>query len=549
MAEEKFLELTERSGVDVTANRAQVKVIRRLESELDGVRGKRTLLGWLTALLFIAVAIVAVFLYLNWAQLDAQPRFGGVAGGVLALALGVWTSVLFGRTGERIRELEGKIAAAKEVAWRQMEPLNGIYTWDITTRLIEATVPRLQFDPFFTAKRLRDLKRLYGWSDEFNEGKSVVFAQTGVINGNPFVFGEYRDQNWKLKTYTGRLEISWWETERDAEGRPRRVRRTQTLTGSVEKPVPVYSNRKLLIYGNDAAPNLSFSREPSGLDDRDVFDGVREKWRLHKLKKYSQNLDDESDFTLMANHRFEAWFHAQDRDDEVEFRLLFTALAQTQLMALMEDRKVGYGDDFAFVKNCRINLLRSKHLDSAPIDTAPERFRDWDYDRAFKNFRTFNEKYFKDVYFALAPLLAIPLYQQTRTHEEIWKDVLDGDGANFWEHEAIANYYGDERFRHPDCITDSILKTRVVRRADGVSDVAVTAYGYRGESRVDYVEVWGGDGNCHEVPVEWTEYLPVDRTSQMTLSESAAPRGAFAADFDRSPAALFRRSIRSFLGS
>ena len=498
------------------------------------------------ALCFIGAA--AAFAALGLCEgLDDSARAACVAGGAAGIGLGIWLISLFGKTGDRIRKLEEKLAAAKEVAWRQMEPLNGLYTWDLTTRLIEATVPRLAFDPFFTAKRLRDLKRLYDWDDAFNEGKSVIFAQTGVINGNPFVIGEYKDQGWETKTYYGHLEISWWETERDAEGRPRRVRRTQTLTGSVTKPVPAYSNRKLLIYGNDAAPNLSFSREPSGLDDRDMFDGIREKWRLHKLKKYSQNLKDDSDFTLMANHRFETWFHAQDRDNEVEFRLLFTALAQTQLMALMEDRKVGYGDDFAFRKTRKINYVFPKHLADAPIDTAPERFRDWDYDRAFKNFRAFNEKYFKDVYFALAPLLAIPLYQQTRTHEEIWKSVLDGDGANFWEHEAIANYYGEGRFAHPDCITDSILKTRVVRRADGVSDVAVTAYGYRGESRVDYVEVWGGDGNRHEVPVEWTEYLPVDRTTEMAVSESETPRGSFAADYGRSSAALFRRSIRSYL--
>ena len=97
----------------------------------------------------------------------------------------------------------------------------------------------------------------------------------------------------------------------------------------------------------------------------------------------------------------------------------------------------------------------------------------------------FNNKYFKDVYFSLAPLLAIPLYQQTRTHEELWKDVIDAEGACFWEHEAIANYYGNSKFEHPDCITDNILKTRLVKRQNGVSDIAVTAYGFRGEPRVE----------------------------------------------------------------
>ena len=39
--------------------------------------------------------------------------------------------------------------------------------------------------------------------------------------------------------------------------------------------------------------------------------------------------------------------------------------------------------------------------------------------------------------------------------------------------------------RIPHCITDNILKTRLVKRQNGVSDIAVTAYGFRGEPRVE----------------------------------------------------------------
>ena len=183
----------------------------------------------------------------------------------------------------------------------------------------------------------------------------------------------------------------------------------------------------------------------------------------------------------MGNHEFETWFHAKDRDNEVEFRLLFTPVAQMQMLGLMKDTKVGYGDDFTFVKRRKINVLFSRHLNDAAIDTDPDRFRSWDYDSAAKTFMSFNERYFKDAYFSLAPLLAIPLYQQTRTHEDIWKGVVGRPASSFWEHEAVANYHGEEAFRHPGCITRSILKTHVVRRDDGESTVAVTAYGYSGE--------------------------------------------------------------------
>ena len=104
-------------------------------------------------------------------------------------------------------------------------------------------------------------------------------------------------------------------------------------------------------------------------------------------------------------------------------------------------------------------------------------------------------------------------------------------------------------FRHPSCITRSILKTRVVRRENGESTIAVTAHGYRGVERVDYKEVYGGDGNWHQVAVHWTEYLPVQRTCNMCLSERDKPSDVFRKRAAASRESAFRRSILSFLSS
>lgn len=545
LTREKFAELTERSGVDVAANRRQVALIKALDARLSSARFKRTLLCILMIIGF-AGALVGGFLATR-ADADETVRSIAPLVAVFGVVLGVGMAILFAKAGKAVDELVRKIREAKEVAWRQMEPLNRLYTWNLTVGLIEATVPRLDFDPFFTAQRLADLRRLYGWDDSFNRGKSVLFAQSGIINGNPFLLGECREMRWVQHTYTGSLSISWRELERDADGKTRMVTRHQTLHASVEKPVPSYPCEKVLIYGNDAAEALSFSRDPSGLDAGGLGTTIRKWWRLRGLRSFSRNLDDESQFTLMNNEEFETWFHAKDRDNEVEFRLLFTALAQIQMLALMKDRETGFGDDFRFVKRCKLNFLFPKHLQDATIDTDPSRFRNWDYDAAAAFFRSFNEAYFRNVYFALAPLLAIPLYQQTRTHEEIWKGVVGSDASSFWEHESIANYFGGDRFRHPESITENILKTRVLSRQDGVSTVAVTAHGFRGEDRVDYVSVYGGDGCWHDVPVEWTEYLPVERTRNMTVTEADAPSNTFRARFESADVAAIRRTIRSYL--
>lgn len=549
LAREKFKELTERSGVDVKANRALVAEIKKLQREADSASTKKSCYGWLMAVGFVGAAAALVGAVATDGT-DSETHGLCILGTVAGLALGIAMIPLFNAVAKLFASLESKIADNKGVAWNQMEPLNRLYTWDIPVKLIEATVPRLEFDPYFTAERLASLHTQFGWDDSFNDGKSIIFAQSGVINGNPFVFGHYLDMEWGEETYEGTKEISWTEWEEDENGRRRPVRRYETLHAYVTKPKPVYSEQKVLIYGNDAAPALSFTREPSGLTGNEggLWSTIRKKWRLSRLKAHSRNLDDDSNFTLMSNHEFETWFHAKDRDNEVEFRLLFTPVAQTQMLNLMKDTTVGYGDDFTFVKRRKVNLLFSQHLTEATIDTDPSQFHSWDYDAAFAFFVQFNERYFKDAYFALAPILSIPLYQQTRTHEEIWKGIVDGRASAFWEHESLANYHGEDKFAHPSCITRSILKTQVIERDGGESTIAVTAHGYRGEERIEYKGVYGGDGKWHQVPVTWKEYLPVQRTSSMGLSERGTPSDSFKQRVAASHASAFRRSILSYLG-
>ena len=549
LAREKFKELAERSGVNVKANRALVAEITHLQGRADAASSKKTCSGCLMALGFTgAVAALLGAIANNGADGLTQGVWG--LGMIAGVVLGMAMIAPFNASAKLLAKLQSSISAKKETAWRQMEPLNRLYTWDIPVKLIEATVPRLAFDPYFTADRLESLHGLYGWDDSFNDGKSIIFAQSGVINGNPFVFGHYLDMEWGKETYEGTKEISWTEWEEGEDGKKHPVERHETLHAYVTKPIPVYSERKLLVYGNDAAPNLSFSRQPSGLTGKEgeLWSAIRKKWRLSRLKAHSRNLDDDSNFTLMSNHEFETWFHAKDRDHEVEFRMLFTPVAQAQMLALMKDTSVGYGDDFTFIKQRKVNVLFPQHLREAPIDTDPSRFRNWDYDAAYSFFVHFNEQYFKDVYFALAPLLAIPLYQQTRTAGDIWREGLGRTASSFWEHEAVANYHGEGKFAHPSSVTRNILKTRVVRREDGECTVAVTAHGYRGVDRVDYEEVFGGDGRWHDVAVPWVEYQPVERTGNMCLSERDTPSDVFRQKAAASRERAFRRSILSFLG-
>jgi hypothetical protein len=244
------------------------------------------------------------------------------------------------------------------------------------------------------------------------------------------------------------------------------------------------------------------------------FSNIGKKLALKDLEKFARNLEDDSDFTMMSNREFEVLFHAKDRNDEVEFRLLFTALAQKQMVDLLNDKEVGFGDDFSFIKSKKINFVAPEHLNNFDLDTDPEQFKGYEFDKVQEFFLRRSQEYFHNIYFALAPLLTIPLYQQTRTA----KSIYGSDGvhsASFWETESLVNYLGENKFKHPESITRNILKTSVTPDPDG--KITVTANGYRGIERVEYVPVWGNDGRLHNVPVEWIEYQPVSRKSEIAV--------------------------------
>jgi hypothetical protein len=87
----------------------------------------------------------------------------------------------------------------------------------------------------------------------------------------------------------------------------------------------------------------------------------------------------------------------------------------------------------------------------------------------------------------------------------------------------MCNSIGENNFKHPESITQNILKTNATMNADGTTSVDIMAYGYKGIPQIEIVTMLGGDGNYHAVPVPWTEYVPVSRQSEMLVAEIKNP--------------------------
>lgn len=514
---EYFEDLVRRSAVDEQENIRLVAELRALESAV--ARSKSLRNGWLfagVAGITIAVASAAVaFSVQGWTYL------------LLVLAVG---AVLFNLSKVRgklsgirsqLHQLEPQRDANRDEVWSQMEPLNRLHTWGVAPNLFQATFPAVQFDPYVSSARFGDLIANYGLSPDFGNARSALYSQSGSLNGNPFVFQRTLRHQMGSRKYSGSLVIHWTEQVRNVEGDYVQAQRSQTLTASVVKPYPEFPESTDLVYGHEAAPTLSFSRRPSklsGLDDGRITD-----WRKNRqIKKVGRQARREvmtggTQLTVMADREFEALFSATDRDDEIAFRLLFTPLAQREMVKLLNDRNTGFGDDFTFTKRGAVNIVEPGHLDDTRLDGDPRMFHSLELAEARRFFNAFHADYFKSLYFSLAPLLTIPTYREKRSipgAADSQSNVLE---TCEWEHEAMAYRFGESAFKHPESITRNLLKTTSTKIGEAVRSVDVTAYGYRGVDRVDYIPVWGGDGNVHAVPVPWTEYSGVQARRTMLI--------------------------------
>lgn len=552
VAKNTFDELAKEAQVDEEANKDICKKYYDALNLLDRVNKKITLLNILCYTLWLLVIIGVFYVSLYYKQLEIIWSIS------ISLAVALFIFILFWKIHPNLKRMKkGRDNITemsnqyKDMAWGQMQGLNNLYDWDILMRMMSQTIPSIQFDPYFTTQRLADLKMTYNWDDSFNDERSVIYSHSGLIKGNPFVICRTRKMIMGNKQYTGTKYITWTTRELGSDGKYHTVHHSQTLVATVTAPYPEYFEKTRLIYGNIAAPDLIFDRYQSGLAS--YIGSSSFKQHRKSLRKKSQDLKN-YDYAMLTNEEFEVSFDTSNRNNNHQFSLLFTPLAQDNIMKLLQDKCIGYGDDFDFHKCNMINIIEPQHMQNLVMDMDPRQFAHFDFEKAKENFKLINANYFRAIYFSLAPLLCIPMYQQIRPQEDIYGRDMKKQ-SSFWEHEALANFWGENNFKHKDCVTLNILKTEENRIDEQNSKIKVYAYGYRAEKRVSYVSKWGGDGRLHNVPVYWDEYIPVVGNGYIQIKEdnefkdeniSNKERLNYLYDvLDKSNLSIYRRHIAS----
>lgn len=497
---EFFDALVKKSGINANENRETVKQYNVYKENIKKLKTKRNWLRFFRVIMIITIILIPIVIW------KVTPKIR--------------------KLKEEIEHALDKAEELLKKAYEQMAPLNALFTERDCLELIENTVSLMKFEKYFTAEHELDMTTNYDFLQDLSKDSSTLDVLSGRYNENPFLFENKLIMTMGLETYHGYRTIHWTETYRDSEGRIRTRTRSQTLHATVTKPKPFYSTQIVLNYGSQGGPELCFSRDASHLHQKSEGQLERHiKKGEKKLKKLTDKaIKENDDFVSMSNTDFEVLFDALDRTNEVQFRTLFTPLAQTNMVDLILS-KTGYGDDFNFYKLNRMNIIITNHSQGRAIKLTPKDYVSYSFDIIKDSFINKNAEYFRAVYFDFAPLLAIPMYRDRPVHS--LKPIPDlARSYSQKECESLTNLIEKHYVVHPRTKTQAIIKSQYVRSEGKVDETEVTAYSFDIFNRVDVVAVLGGDGRMHNVSVPWEEYSPLEHYTKFSVSSDGAIQNA-----------------------
>lgn len=530
---EYFEELAKKANVDVNSNRETVAKYKNKLSKIVNLNKQLNKYKTIKILFIVGMIVFAILGFIfAWAGSDTTTVWA-IIFFVLALATLIAFLIVYFvkikkeqlRLQAEISKLQKEADNLKDEAYKQMAPLNALFDYGISTSLLTKTVPLIKMDKILDHHKLEELLS-YGLTENKYVNSSTVMVQSGSVLGNPFALIKTYDQTWHNRVYTGSITIHWTTTVKTKDGYQTH-HHTQVLTASVTKPEPLYGYETRLYFGSDAAPNLTFSRHPSSASSMD------EKSRAKYVKSQSKKLNKKaekaiktaSNYTRLSNDEFETIFGGTDRDNEVEFRLMYTPLAQQNVLDILTNQQP-YGDDFSQYKEKKLNTIISAHSQHFDYDDNPLRYIGFDYDYMKNYFINYNAEFFKAFYFEIAPLMAVPLYQQTKAHSYIYQDDYESNLTSF-EHERMANSFNVKCFEPKGADTPTIIKTKFASKNESFDVVDVNAYAFSAFKRVTYIPRHGGDGRTHLVPVYWIEYQKVTSQSSLNIEEKESSRVEF----------------------
>lgn len=515
------------ANIDEAANRKIVAEINRLKKKIEDTQ--KTLVGFkflLALCIFLLVAGVVMAIVGICLDLEILTKILLIAiGAVVAIGMVLLIFLVINKKIKNLNSIFEKHQAAYYQALNQgiamLNPFRQLLTYKDFIRLVNRTTDVIKLDEELKPQKLLMLHSLYNYNYRYNQNVSVCSVQSGDISSNPFIRVKLFATEMVNFTYVGRRTVTWAETYR-SNGRTYTRTVSQTLTATVVKPVPKYYFDSAVIYGNEAAPDLSFTRRPSGVETDSTekqIDNLVKKGEKQLEKLTEKATKQGREFQALANSEFDVLFGALNRDNEVQYRLLFTPLAQQNMVEIITSKEP-YGDDFYFKKDKKLNIVSTLHGKDM-FDYDPSIFNQYyDYDLLKKDFLIYLKNLFGSLYFDLAPILAIPLYQTTDAGLYNPGEILNH--VSTLEAESFVNEMAkvaDLVFRPQEAAEKLILKVNYQNSVGETDIFDVVAYSYQKIPNVTVVPVMANNGRLYDVAVNWFDFIPVNKTSRVGIRQ------------------------------
>ena len=319
--EDFFENLLKESGVDADQNRETVKAYNKEKALANDarsvIRKRRTLRGFtILAMIICGILLIAGIsnisegVDIGLAILFLVLGLAGIIGGIFLLIKKINPAIR--SANDILQEHLAKADALLAEAESQMAPLNALFDNTDTFKIIEKTIPDFKFDDRYSVEQEEYFITKHDFLDFNNGESSILDTLSGRFAGNPFLFCNKLVHEMGSQTYHGSLVITWTETYYDSKGNRCTRTRSQTLHASVVKPKPNFYEYQYLYYGNQAAPDLTFSRDPQHsekLNEKELDRRVK-KGEKELKKRAEKSIKTGGTFQEMANSQFDVLFGA-----------------------------------------------------------------------------------------------------------------------------------------------------------------------------------------------------------------------------------------------
>ncbi|UUM25651.1 RDD family protein [Mycoplasmopsis agalactiae] len=466
---------------------------------------------WFGVVLKFKILDGVIYSSADLAQVIIAPILGVI---FLGLSFGLFLIKFIKNKKQLIKDIIAKGEAYKKVS-SAIEPLLSLLErHGIKEEILQKTMPEIKFDKYLMNEWYNSFVSEYGAQKLLSKSENTYCKSllSGTLFTSPFIFVNKRGWRYVDVDYSGSITISWTETyyvNNEAKSR----QRSEVLVATVTKPAPEFSDDNYLLFGSNEGTKLSFFRKPTkvnAMNEREIEKFLRK--RGEELTKLTEKaIAKNSSFRVMSNTKFEALFDATNRDNEREYRELFTPLAQKNMTNLLLDKKNGYGDNFKFSKSGNVNLIENTQLEYEDNEIFKEiiECNSYSYNEIFNKFNQKMALFFKEFYFSIAPLLCIPNYISS-----IEKPLNKNNDRtlSYLELEKLAHSTINKSGKNNWTDTEFVVNISDMHKSDSnFEEFSVQAQGFSTSIETDYVTKMGSDGELHTIPVHWTLYTPEHR--------------------------------------